>query len=352
MKKLLLTALILFVVVFTVVAVDWYPAIFKQGWHQRSADFCSLDTQCLVSPAGSQEFDGMPEKFFSEIKPYCINNNQYILDFYCDNGFWSSRTKLLALELLTVANAQSPNDFSLFCAQPELAFNNVNYEVDDVLVTEYFDNCHPYGTQDNYKCINSVCVLKYGNNVAFGTSLNIPIDDSKSFLKALGKSSNLCNREKNNNNRFDLCSDNIWYNHDTESIIVLPGASMPAVNTNLENTLINPKFNTLKSLAQSSNMSFFKEPKVFNNLYFAKKNNKEVFSFLEKDKTEFSYDYIGLQMNNVEISNFCDDVIYTIDSNVVCDDSGNLLVIAKKTPEIDDSLVMLWADLTAKLRLT
>jgi len=86
MKKLLLAALILFVVV-TAVAVDWYPAIFKQGWHQRSSDFCADDTQCLVSPSGSQEFNGMPEKFFAQTKPYCINNNQYILDFYCDTGY-------------------------------------------------------------------------------------------------------------------------------------------------------------------------------------------------------------------------------------------------------------------------
>lgn len=351
MKKLLLAALILFVVV-TAVAVDWYPAIFKQGWHQRSDDFCSSDTQCLVSPSGSQEFDGMPEKFFTETKPYCINNNQFILDFYCSNGYWSSRTKLLALNLLSIANANSPSDFSLFCAPAELALNNLDYEVDNILVIEYFNDCHPHGTQDDYSCVNSVCVLKYGNNIAFGTSLNIPIDDPRSFLKALDKSENLCNSEKNNNNRFDLCSDNIWYNHDIESVIVLKTGNVPALNTNLENTFITQPFTILNNLAAGANLDFFAEQKVFNNLFFAKKGSKEVFSFLEKDKTEFSYDYLGFYSNNLNINNFCNDVIYNVDSNVVCDDSSNSLVIAKKTPEIDDSLVNLWADLTAKLRLT
>lgn len=350
-KRLLFAALIVFLIVSIVIAVDWYPAVIKEGWHRRSTGFCSLDSQCLVSSAGSRAFDGMPEKYFSDTKPYCINSSQYILDSFCDTGGWTSRTKLLALQLLSIAASNSPNDFSLFCSSPVSALNNLEYKVNNVLVSDYFSNCHPYGSQSAYPCINSVCVLKYGNNVAFGTSLNVPVDDSKSFLKSLGKSESKCNSVKNNNNQFDSCGSNIWYNHNTESVIVMPssfsGSSLPS--NDVENSFITQPFSSLDSF---SDLPFFSKSGLFNNLYLARKNNKEVFSFLEKDQTEFAYDYIGLYMNNVNIDNFCSDFVLVLDDDVWCSDSGNLLVVAKKTKDIDNSLVDLWADITAKMRLS
>jgi hypothetical protein len=360
-KKLFLAAFILFLLVFVVFAVDWYPVLFKHGWNQRSSGFCSLDSQCLVSPAGSHALDGMPEMYFSDPKPYCINNSQFVLDNYCDAGSWTSRTKLLAIELLRVAEVQSSNDFSLFCGLPEIALNNLDYRVDNVLITEYLNNCNPHGSSDDYPCVNSVCVLRYSDGVAFGTSLNMPIDDSgKSFLKALDKSRSACNSAKNNDQDFDLCSDNVWYNHDTESVIVLPesylGSVLPsatAVNI-LNNYFIEP-FNQVKSFAQSINtvnLSFYENTGLFNNLYFARKGSKEVFAFLEKDQTLFGYDFVGIKMSGFVITNICSDVIDNFDSDAFCSDSADIVVVARKTPNMDDTLVDAWPDITAKLRLS
>ena len=39
------------------------------------------------------------------------------IDFYCNNGSWSSRTKLLAMKLLEIGET-SGNDFVLFCDTP------------------------------------------------------------------------------------------------------------------------------------------------------------------------------------------------------------------------------------------
>ncbi|MBD3361296.1 hypothetical protein GF358_00735 [Candidatus Woesearchaeota archaeon] len=355
-KKLLFAAFLVLLIISIVVAVDWYPAALKESWNRRSTGFCSSESQCLVSSAGDRGLNNQPNRFFTDTKPYCVNATQFILDNYCENGGWSSRTKLLALEFLKVANAQSPDDFSLFCSSPEKALNNLEYEVDNVLVSEYFRNCHPFDSTGSYPCINSVCVLKYSDGVAFGTSLNIPVDDENSFLNALDVSKNKCDSVKNDNNRFDFCGDNIWYNHDTESIVVLPesylGSNLPSANINPESSFIVQPFDVLNSLAESSNLDMFSKTRLFNNIYFAKKGNKKIFSFLEKDQTEFGYDYIGLFMENIEISNFCEDVVYNVDDGVLCSDAGDLLVIAKKTPEIDDSLVNLWADMTAKLRLS
>jgi len=347
-KKLFIAAFALFALVCVVFAADWYPAVFKLSWNQRSSGFCSENSQCLVSSAGNKDYNSMPEKFFSDSMPQCIDNSQFILDFYCDAGSWSSRTKLIALELLGFASVNSPDDFSLFCAPFDIAVNNLDYTIDGVSAREYIDNCNPFGSDKNYPCVNSVCVLRYGEKVAFGTSLNIPVDNSRSFLKVLGKSEKLCSNVNNNNN-FDLCGDNIWYNHDTNSIIVMPDK----VNTlDFSSSTVDYFSFPLSKLSSKAVLSDFDlSSGIFSNLYVAKKNNKEVFSFMEKDQTDFGYDYIGVYMKDLQILNFC-DLVLALDSNAVCEDSGDLLVIAKKTPEVEDSLVDLWVDLSAKLRLS
>ena len=157
----------------------------------------------------------------------------------------------------------------------------------------------------------------------------------------------------NNNNQFDSCGSNIWYNHDIETLIVMPDSfsesSLPSFD--IENIFLTQPFNQLNNFAAANNVSFFSSSSLFNNLYFAKKNQRYVFSFLEKDQTEFSYDYFGLYFDSININNFCDDFIFVLDNDVLCSQSGNFMVVAKTTSEISSSLVDLWVDITAKMRL-
>jgi len=359
--KLLLAVFVLLLLAAFAFAVNWYPVSFRYNWNSRGFGFCPQESQCLVSSAGNHSFDGFPEKYFSPIKPYCINNSQYVLDFYCSSGNWSSRTKLIAVELLKIAEAQSPNDFSLFCGPANITANNINYEVEHVPVKNLLANyCNPYSSVNTYDCVNSVCVLRYGNNTAFGTSLNIPVEDnSKSFLKVLGKSVSACSGAKNLDGDFDLCSDNIWYNHNTESIIVLPSSySSNSLSSTVSDTIINKYFTQpfadVRSFARAqSNSSFIDSTHLFSNLYFAKKGSKEVFGFLEKDQGQISHDYFGIVMKGIDFNGYslCSDLIGFIDDKTLCRDSPNVVLVSAKTREINQSLVNAWSDVTSKLRL-
>lgn len=356
------SVLVVAVLVAVSFAVDWYPVSFRQSWNSRASGFCSVESQCLVSPGGSHSFDSMPEKYFSQTKPYCINNSQYILDFYCVNGNWSSRTKLIAVELLKFAESQS-SEFSLFCGPADSSLNNINYQVSGISVNELVGKfCHPFSSSDPYSCVNSVCVLKYGNSVAFGTSLNIPVDDSdRSFLKTLGKSAGSCDSAKNFDNDFDLCSDNIWYNHNTASLIVLPesylGSALPSSSVDVVSKYFTQPFGTVSSFVSSSssqsNISFINSVHLFNNLYFARKDSKEVFGFMERDQTFFSYDYFGILMKGIDLNGYslCRDIVNIKEDSAMCRDSPDVVFVSKKTPDVNQSLVNYWVDATAKLRL-
>lgn len=363
-SKLLLVAFMLFLLAAVVFAAQWYPVSFRYNWNSRGFGFCLQESQCLVSSAGSHSFDGLPEKYFSGTKPpYCINSSQYILDFYCAGGNWSSRTELIAVELLKIAESQSPNDFSIFCGPAAMAGNNINYAVDGVPVKNLLAGyCHPYSSNRSYDCVNSICVLRYGANVAFGTSLNIPVEDhDSSFLKVLGKSVDACSNAKNLDGDFDLCRDNIWYNHNTESVIVMPSGyssnSLSAVGSDvITSKYFALPFADIRSFAIASqlNSSFIDTVHLFSNLYFAKKGSREVFGFLEKDQALFSYDYFGILMRGIDFSGYslCSDVIGFIDGAAVCRDSPNVVLVSEKTREINQSsLVNAWSDVTAKLRL-
>jgi len=355
-KKWFFVVFVLFLFISVVVAVDWYPAVLKKGWHERSSGFCSGESQCLVSSAGSRSFDGLPEKFFSDTKPYCLNDSQFVLDYYCDNGRWSSRSKLVASELLKIAESQSPNDFSLFCSSPELALNNLDYAVDGVPVVDFFRDCHPYGSIDAFPCVNSVCVLRYSDGVAFGTSLNIAVDNNdKSFLRALDKPVDLC--DSISGSGFGLCGENVWYDAVNDLIIVLPesylGSRLPSASVDVEDKFFAGPFSSIDSFVDGlpANLSFFSGSRLFDNLYFARSGSKKVFAFLEKDKTEFAYDYLGIKMEGMNNDDLC-DLINIVDDDVFCVSSPDIMFVAHKTPEINSSLVNYWVDLTAKLRLS
>lgn len=354
---LLPAVVLLFLLAAVVIAVEWYPVSFKYNWNSKGFGFCPKESQCLVSSAGNHSFDGFPEKYFSSTRPYCINSSQYILDFYCANGNWSSRTKLIAIELLKIAESRSPDDFSLFCGPAVSAVNNVNYAVNGVSVSNFLANyCNPYSSTASYDCVNSVCVLRYGNNTAFGTSLNVRVDDSgKSFLKVLGKGVDACDNAKNLDNDFDLCRDNIWYNHNIESIIVLPSGSLSSVSSDsVVSKYFTVPFADVRSFARAqSNVSFMGSSYLFSSVYFAKKGSREVFGFLEKDKTFSSYDYFGILMKGIDFNGYslCSDVVGFIDDKTFCRDSPNVVFVSKKTPDVNQSLVNHWVDVTAKLRL-
>lgn len=336
----------------------------QHNWDRTSSGQCSQPTQCLVSNANNPAFDNQPDRYWSQNepanKPKCIANRQYIADHYCDNGEWSSRTKLIAEQLLSIALQQSPNDYALACDRPELVLNRYTYPTSYGPAVSFLKRfCLMPGSQTVGNCANNACVLRYGQNVAIGLSSNTDISGDKSPLHALNQSSTLCDNAKNTDNDYDACGSNTWYNHDTESIIHAPGLSnMPAPRSRAAELITQP-YDTIKDYAltvvQQPNIpqidySFFAITPHFNQLLIAQRDRARVYAVKQDDMTPAQTDYAGWQFSDIEMPpNTCTRFIKRYDQRALCEQQPSqdeFLIAAYSTATTPGrNLVAIWRDL-------
>ncbi len=366
MKKIILLAMLLFslasIPAFSQQA-DWVPIELKFNWDRTLSEVCSRDSQCLVHPLGELTNDDKPEKYFeaaSEAQmPKCIADKQYILDYYCDNGKWASRTKLLASQLINFVRSQSA--YSIYCDSYDNALNAYGYLTSSGAVESYLgENCDISG--NNYDCVNNFCVLKYGDSVAFGVSLNIPINDNtKSFLKSLDLAETSCSNVPNTATAFTKCQTQdgrLWYNPGINSVIYFPtamAASFDAailsgafgpIKVYVENVLDNP-------LEPEDDFSFIKSTSLFSKIYHSVYGTKSVFGFMEEKQTPLRIDYLGIRYSGVDFryQNPCFELFEKNYDRVSCQAQGNnVILISKSDPTQQNPLLAVWKDLTAKLR--
>lgn len=214
----------------------WSALPIQYDWNKNKWGFCQTKDQCFVLSTVDGGIEGKKaDDFYIGEYPNCINSGEYIYDNYCKgNGEWTSRTSMLASQLLEIAKN---NEYVLYCTNPSAALVDLginkqyvtgnkqtisatdkkisnenkkglgeketetkqNVEVcytlaKDGKVTQSVKDLVP---DEINTCINNVCVLKYkqGNDfkVAFATSLNKPITDANSFLLSLGVGQNSLN---------------------------------------------------------------------------------------------------------------------------------------------------------------
>jgi len=382
LKKVVIGLFVLLLFASFVFAAQWYgPLALKHTWNKKGYGFCPEQSQCLVSssPNANPDFDGDPSKYFTNPPgPHCIYDSQFILDDYCENGKWTSRTKLVALTLLDFAKSKS-NNFVLFCDDYETAINQYEYMVgsgsDRILVEDMLKDyrCYQYNSSERTACTNNICVLKYPGGTAIGTSLNTLIDDSDySFLRAMNSSTDACdNAIDSTSSNFVRCtgwskSGRAFYSPEINSFIYLStDDTIPsAAYYSAFNSFFKNKFDSMEDYvdnhvnapdASSLNFSFFKDSSKFNKIYYSQQLNKNIFAFLEQDQTEFGYDYVGMQFEGIDLgTNPCENIFqsYGNGRGVYCDSqSGSkFIVIAKGAGNSKSPLVEAWADLTGKLR--
>ncbi|MBI2564554.1 hypothetical protein HYV79_01010 [Candidatus Woesearchaeota archaeon] len=356
---------------FQCTAQGWQAAKVKHRWDRKTdAGFCELASQCLVDPSGDFLLNGKPEAWFENKKPQCINDSQYILDPICDDGSWTSRTRNIALSLITVAEQDSPNDYTLFCGNYDEVLPYLDYSVSRGDVKQYFESfCKPFNSQDQYPCVNNVCALKFSKGVAFGASLNIPInDDEKSFLYALDLDKNFCSNIDITANFYEECSpgqlskSSLFYNPKQQSILYLPKGSIPFPLTykTAFDRFIKQPLDTLITYAKTISTlkmplaQFFTKLGILNNLYASSKNGVRVFAFLEKHQTKQDASYLGIKYSSTEFSEqLCSEFFKLKDVNAQCLKQPlpfDFLLISKSYPG-EKSLVDFWNELTGGLRL-
>ncbi len=350
----------------------WEVVPIKYSWDLAMANICLEDSQCLLHIQGNPDFNGDGERWYQQssdptIWPKCMNDSQYILDFRCENGDWTTRTKNIGLQLLQFAEDTSGNDYTLFCGSYEQVLNQYQYTLQNVFVKDYLiENCPLSGSL--VPCVNNLCVLKTSNSIGIGASLNTEVDNSQhSFLKAIGKNANLCNNKfDDTDTEFVSCSQDVWYNPDLNSIIYLPGAttlSTPDVSDLITDPTESITDYVMEKLHSPPTLSFGYYPKtrLFNNLYLAQKGNRVIFGFKEdnlipeSEGNPIPIDYIGVRYtDNIYLgSNPCLNLIKKFDSTARCENQTEIGfdVIAEHRAGAEPSpIVDVWPALTGKLR--
>jgi len=361
------TIFLVLILISSAYAADWVQVDVKHTWDRVPVfgNYCASTNQCLVRPSYNPANDNMPDKYWTGTtnsdKPKCITTGQYILDNYCDFGNWSSRTKLLAEQLITIAQSQTPADYSLYCDKAQEVLNRYQYSTTYGQVAPLIVGSCSMSTTLSAPCINNVCVLHYGTNTLVGTSLNHPIDGSKSILLALNESASLCNNAKNFDNDYDLCGNNIWYNHDVQSIIYGPIiTSVPQSSANAQNVLRssysklnNYVFTEVHNQAASiTNYSLFNITPNYNRLYVAKKDNDFVYTFKVGPLGESQRDIAGWYFGNITLyPNICDNLFIRYGGNANCKQTANEVLIASQYYQTGiPGLVQQWNQ-TTRLRV-
>jgi len=202
-------------------------------YESGTCGYCTNNSHCFI-----QKLSGQPAE--------CNESGNYLLDHFCEQGNWTSRTKLVALQLLDLADRRSSNNFTLFCDYYSNSLNYLDYDVSSTVAESTawnflegfrgFDihECDDGGayTIEQDACVNKVCVLKYYTNnkkkIAIGTSLNQPVQDLESnqfpllyLLPEIHDCKNAIESDQEGiYGSYSNCgSTKGWYNPTTNSII-------------------------------------------------------------------------------------------------------------------------------------
>jgi len=293
-------------------AWTYLPA--KWDWNFYKSGYCNQKDQCFVlSSLDGGDSSYQVTDFYQGKIPICINNSEYILDHYCDNGNWTSRTKFLADTLLDFAGS---DDYVLYCTNYQkglLDYKTVeNYlggststqistksSLGDSITnttnsTQLVQACFPQllgGTKEKLvaetenTCINNVCLLNYKEGgkfkTLFATTLNKEINDTSSFLTALNVPSSQLASVCSNGTGFTKCdasaagiNGEIWYSEDIQGLIYSSESISLGVTT--WGKVKQWFFNLFGGSELSKEKQLVKEATTFRNIYLMDKDNKQV----------------------------------------------------------------------------
>lgn len=363
------------------IAGEWLHSPLKKTWDRANFGYCAQPSSCLVNPTGDPASNGQPAQYFNNFPqnvPQCIYNGQYIGPYYCEDGGWGSRTKLIGLQLLEFAESNFPSDYELFCGDYEDFLNFYGYEVlvGGGAVLRYIeDNC--VIETSTVPCVNEFCGLRYQNKIGFGVSLNNPIDGDMSFLNALGKDVSHCDGAMNNDGDYDSCGESIFYNHDTESLIYLPTGTLgqdtvqDLITNRLPLLLLKRDevedfaLTPWTALSDELVQSLVNQTTLLKKLFYAKHGDKILFAFIEEQQAIFfadqyvgHWDYLGLLFQDFRVTDVlgtdaCDLVKGTftgIDSKCFYDPATDEMTYIIIYDPLFEPVGTAWSDFTSKLR--
>ena len=295
---------------------QWKYLPLKWDWNTYDWGFCSTEKECFVKKDGNPE--NTPATFLDGKAPLCIQSEEYILDHYCEEGNWTSRTKFLAPKLLEVAET---DDYILYCDNYRKSLLEYDYGVENKLggeagysagkeaeegqllpteTKEAFPLCFSGLNKPEFSglvedkdnsCVNNVCLLKFKDGgtfkTAFATTLNQNISSEDSFLLAWinilpEEIKNVCNLESEE--LFVACDltkvsnvpGSLWYSKKLNAVIYSKeGISLDPNLWKKITDWFKDLFGMESELSEST--KFVEQAKNFRDLYILnKKDTKQV----------------------------------------------------------------------------
>lgn len=355
---------------------NWEQKPVKINYDKTETAFCPRDDQCLVTKIGNPTNNDQVKTYFTanskSQQPQCVSHKQYLKDEYCDNGIWTTRTKLLAVQLISFAeqiqNNKPQKDYDLFCDDYINTLNTVKYNSGKGIVENFIkeNNCVKEETTKKVPCVNNFCVLKTPEGVkAIATSLNTKINSLTSFLNALNLDKTFCDNAITLIG-FNKCSPQattsvgqVWYNPEIESIIYLP----QQLTTNIQDTYTETQLKTILDYASTKdptdpmqNFPFLTQTSQYNKIFYSKKDSRGIFAVMEKQPTTdpaLQNYYVGIKYTGFSIGG--DPCLFFkkyFDPKSICEKQTkeyDFVLLSKGIK--DQTQITKWLDLTSKLRL-
>lgn len=317
---------------------EWTESQITTAVDGATSGYCPGKTQCLVNIFGANEAS------------QCINSSSYVNDNYCENGVWSSRTKLLALKLLKIKSG----DFTLSCGSKENELNNLQYLTEsNEVAANILANLQT----------NNFCILKTGDKIIAASSINRNLEEIPgSSISIFGVSG--CADGLIDDGQYHSCdsTNKVWFNKRLKSFIYSTTAisvpseqetfnsfmefiGSPIINiiNSIKRLIINPPFDD----------SYLRGIKKFDKLYMAQQGGKTIKGTIEgADFKNAVIEYTGFEADICAFAEQYSQAKKDVSSGLSCKKEGNtyyVLVQGSRLTNINPESI--WPDLTSKLRL-
>jgi len=143
----------------------WKPAELKWNPDNTDMGYCPELSQCYLDASG------------------CVDSGYFQGDDYCDDGNWSSRTMLVAKQLMTIVNKTFVNTdkWTLYCDRFDEVLAQVDYADETFIGRTAREIITCPGVLGGLPCANNFCALTKRDldnktMVYIGTSMNLPVD--------------------------------------------------------------------------------------------------------------------------------------------------------------------------------
>jgi len=227
---------------------------------------------CLWNRYGNNSDNGNPYG-----NPQCMNDGQSIGGAYCMGGEWTSKTRIIASYLMSIAD----DEYSLYCDSYNRALNHLRYKAPNLrYITDYF-------IRDR---VGEICVLESNEQLIFGVPLKQPVNTTTyPFLETISKPRNYCDT-LSGDGEFKMCSDDaaVLYSPGLNALL-FSNSAVPAMSSQISE-FANVTQDEIMPVIQESKRLFGDRPyryalldhtRFYSKVFIEKKGEKKVRAVLE-----------------------------------------------------------------------